>query len=67
MLNLDTRWRWVMSFMSQPLYAGKESPLTHLNRRLDGHHRRSGCFAEEKIRFSSDELNHNSLVVQLVV
>ena len=36
-----------MNSMSQPFYLGKESPPIHFKRQLDGHHRKSECFAEE--------------------
>jgi hypothetical protein len=42
-LDLDTRWRSVVSFMPRPLY-----PQYPLDRRLGGPKRRSGRFVQEK-------------------
>jgi hypothetical protein len=45
-LNLDTRWRWVVSFTSRPLY-----PRYPVDRRLGGPQRRCGREGEEKRLF----------------
>jgi len=44
-----TRWRWVVSFTSQPLYLQRKSPWYPLDRRLGGPQSRSGHSGEEKI------------------
>jgi len=36
LLNLGTRWMWVVSFKPRPLYSGGTIPLYSMNRRLDG-------------------------------
>jgi hypothetical protein len=46
--DLGTRWRWVVSFMSQPLYPQGKSPWYSLDRRLGGSQTRSGRGGEEK-------------------
>jgi hypothetical protein len=35
-LNLSTKWRWVVSFTPRPLYCRGKSPRHPLDRRLDG-------------------------------
>jgi hypothetical protein len=47
-LELDTRWRWVVSFKPQPLYSQGKSPWYPLDRSLGGPHSRSGRDGEEK-------------------
>jgi len=47
-LDLGTRWRWVVSFMPWPLYTQGKSPWYHLDRRLAGHQNCSGHSGEEK-------------------
>jgi hypothetical protein len=47
-LDLSTRWRWVVSFTSQPLYPQGKSPWYPLDRRLGGPKSQSGCSGEEK-------------------
>jgi hypothetical protein len=47
-LDLGTRWRWVVSFMSQPLYPQEKGPWYPLDRRLGGPQSRSGRGGEEK-------------------
>jgi hypothetical protein len=47
-LDLGTRWRWVVSFMPQPLYFQGKSPWYPLGRRLGGPQSRSGRGGEEK-------------------
>jgi hypothetical protein len=47
-LDLGTRWRWVVSFAPQPLYPQGQSPRYPLNRRLGRLPSRSGRGGEEK-------------------
>jgi hypothetical protein len=47
-LDLGTRWRWVVSFTPLPLYTQGNSPWCPLHRRLDGPQSRSGRGGEEK-------------------
>jgi hypothetical protein len=47
-LDLGTRWRWVVSFTSRPLYPQGKSPWHPLDRRLGGVHSCSGRGGEEK-------------------
>jgi len=47
-LDLDTRRRWVVSFMPQLLYPWGKSPYYPLDRRLGGPQSQSGCDGEEK-------------------
>jgi hypothetical protein len=47
-LNLGTRWRWVVIFTLQPLYPQWKSPRYPLDSRLGGSHSRSGPGGEEK-------------------
>jgi hypothetical protein len=47
-LDLGTRWRWVVSFTPQLLYPQGKSPWYPLDRRLDGPQSRSGRGGEEK-------------------
>jgi hypothetical protein len=47
-LELITRWRWVVSFMSQLLYPQGKSPWNPLDRRLGGPQSQSGHSSEEK-------------------
>jgi len=35
-INLGTRWRWVVSFTTRPLYSRSKSPRYALDRRLGG-------------------------------
>jgi hypothetical protein len=46
-LDLGTRWRWVVSFTPRPLYPQGNSPCYLLDRRLSGPQNRSGR-GEEK-------------------
>jgi hypothetical protein len=41
-LDLSTRWRWMVSFTPRPLYPQEKSPLYPLDRRLGGPQNRSG-------------------------
>jgi hypothetical protein len=47
-LDLGTRWRWVVRFTPQPLYPQGKYPWYALDRRLSGTQSRSGCGGEEK-------------------
>jgi hypothetical protein len=47
-LDLDTRWRWVVSFRAWPLYFRSKSPSCPLDRKLGGPQSRSGRGGEEK-------------------
>jgi hypothetical protein len=47
-LDLGTRWRWVISFTPRPLYPQGKSPRYTLDRRLGGLQSRSGHGGEEK-------------------
>jgi hypothetical protein len=46
--DLSTRWRWVVSFTTRPLYPQRKNPRYPLDRRLGGPRSRSGCSGEEK-------------------
>jgi hypothetical protein len=46
-LDLGTRWRWVVSFMPRPLYPRGKSPWYPLDRRLGGPQSRSGRDGEK--------------------
>jgi hypothetical protein len=47
-LNLGTRWRWVVSFTLRPLYSQGNSPRYPLYERLDGALSSSGCYGKKK-------------------
>jgi hypothetical protein len=47
-LDLGTRWRWVVSFTPRPLYNQGKIPCYPLDRRLGGPQSRSGRGGEEK-------------------
>jgi hypothetical protein len=47
-LDLCTRWRWVVSFTPRPTYPQGKSSWYPLDRRLGGPHSRSGRGGEEK-------------------
>jgi hypothetical protein len=47
-IDLDTSWRWAVSFTPRPLYPQGKSPSYPLDRRLGGPQNRSGCGGEEK-------------------
>jgi hypothetical protein len=46
-LDFGTRWKWVVSFRSRPLYLGGNGPMKPLGRRLVGPQTRSGRRGEE--------------------
>jgi len=47
-LNLDARWRWVVSFRPRPLYLRGKNARYPLDSRLGGRQSRSGHGGEEK-------------------
>jgi hypothetical protein len=47
-LDLGTRWRWVVNFTTRPLYPRWNSPRYPLDRRLGGPQSRSGGCRKEK-------------------
>jgi hypothetical protein len=47
-LDLGTRWRWVVSFTPRPLYPQGKSPCHPLDRKLGGSQSRSGHSDEKK-------------------
>jgi hypothetical protein len=46
-LELGTRWRWMVSFTRRPPYPQGKSPWYQLDRRLGGLQNRSGCGDEK--------------------
>jgi hypothetical protein len=48
-LDLGTRWMWLVSFMPRPLHPQGKSPWYPLDRRLGGFQNRSERGGEEKI------------------
>jgi len=47
-INLGTRWSWVFSFVSWPLYVPGNKRSTYWFGRLGGFQNQSGRFGEEK-------------------
>jgi hypothetical protein len=47
-LDLGTRWKWVVSFSPRPLYSGGKNRRYLLDRRLDVPENWSACYGEEK-------------------
>jgi hypothetical protein len=47
-LDLSTRWKFVVSFLPLPLYSQGNSHQYPLYRRLGGPHNQSGHYEEEK-------------------
>jgi hypothetical protein len=45
-LDLGTRWRWVVSFTPRPLYSRGKSPRYSFNRKLGGPRSQSGRYGE---------------------
>jgi len=41
-INLDTRWRWVITFMPRPPYSRSKDPQYHMDRRMGEPDSRSG-------------------------
>jgi hypothetical protein len=63
-LNLDTRWRWMVSFTPRHLHPQRKKPVFPLGRRLSGYHSRSRRGDEEKISQPCRESNrHYSVTV----
>jgi hypothetical protein len=56
-LNLDTKWSWVVSSTPLPLYPRGKRPRFPLDRRLGGPQCRSGSGGEEKNLYSCRESN----------
>jgi len=56
-INLGTRWRWVVSFTKRSLYARGKSQRYPLDRRLHGLQSQSGRGGERKIHPPRRELN----------
>lgn len=55
-LNLSTKWRYVVSFMPWPLYSLGRTPWYLLLRSLSGLQRQSWCAGHQKISYSCQEL-----------
>jgi hypothetical protein len=60
-LNLGTRWRWVISFPARLLYMGGMSFRCRFSKGLTRPCSRSGCFQEEKNLFSLHEVEPRSI------
>jgi hypothetical protein len=65
-LDLGTRWRWMVSFTPRPLYRQGESPLYPLDRSLDEPQSSSGCGGEEKNSQPRRESSPRTPIVQSV-
>jgi hypothetical protein len=65
-LDLDTRWRWVVSFMPRPFYPKGNRIRYPSNRGRVGLQSRSGPGREQKISWPCQEWNPDSSVVQPV-
>jgi hypothetical protein len=63
-LDLGTRWRWVVSFTTRPLYPQGKTPWYPFNRRLGGPRSRSGRGGEEKNTQPRRESNRRTPIVQ---
>jgi hypothetical protein len=62
-LNLGTRWRWVVSFMPRPLYNRGKNPWYPLDMRLGGPQSWSGRGGEDKKKsYTSPTGNWNPVV-----
>jgi len=55
-LNLDTKWRWVVTFTPRPLYSQEKRPRYPLYRRLGGPQIRSGHGGKESLLLPGIEL-----------
>jgi hypothetical protein len=66
-LDLSTRWRWVVSFMPWLLYLQGKSPWCPSDRMLGGPHNWSGCCGEEKNSCPCQESNPNHPVCTLLL
>jgi hypothetical protein len=65
-LDLGTRWSWVVSFTLRPPYPQGKSSSYPLDRRLGGPQSLSGRGGEEEIPSLRQELNHRTPIVQPV-
>jgi hypothetical protein len=65
-LDLGTRWRWVVSFTTQPLCPQGKRPWYPLDRRLGGPQSRSGRGGEEKIPQCLPALELRTPIIQPV-
>jgi hypothetical protein len=63
-LHLSTRWRWMVSFMTQLLYAQGKSPQYPLDRRLGGPRASLDTMVKRKIPNPHWELNPRMPTVQ---
>jgi hypothetical protein len=63
-LDLGSRWRWVVSFTPRPFYPQEKSPWYPLDRRLGGPQMRSGRGGEEKNSQALPRFEH--LIIQPV-
>jgi hypothetical protein len=63
-LDLGTRWRFVVSFTPRPLYSQGKSPWYPLDRRLGGPQSRSGRGGEDKIPSPCRKSNPRTPIVQ---
>jgi hypothetical protein len=59
-LDLDTRWRWVVSFTPRLLYPRGKSPRYPLDRRLGGPQNRSGNYRQKKNFVTLQEIEPRS-------
>jgi len=62
-LDLDTRWKCMVSFTRRPLYPHGKKPWYPLDRRLGGSQWRSGRGGKEKMTFKS---LFNAVSVQVI-
>jgi hypothetical protein len=65
-LDLGTRWRWVVSFTSQPLYPQGKSPGTHLLEDLVGSRAVLDAVVKKKIPGPRRKSNPKTPIVQPV-
>jgi hypothetical protein len=65
-LDLDTRWRWVVSLTPRPLYSQGKNPWYPLDRKLGGHQSQSGRGGEDKNSQPHRESNPITPIVQPV-
>jgi hypothetical protein len=65
-LDLGTRWRWVVSFTPLPVYLPGKELLLSLDRRLGGPQSRSGNDGERKIPSPRRDSNPDHPIIQPV-
>jgi hypothetical protein len=65
-LDLGTRWRWVVSFTTRPLYPRERSPGTHLIGSWVGPRAVRKAVVKRKIRSPSRKSNPRTPIVQSV-